>query len=134
MANIDEVLKKIGLTAKQLEEMSDAEAIDTISTGIGKAKDEIASEKDKELLDNAKVKLPKLKEQFEKPFKIYALNVAQSKNATDIFVVGYNPFIKKYIVTRPDQYKNNIVGEEDIITTDKELKANQKKRAGSKKA
>ena len=128
MADFEKIFEKFGLTPKQLEGLSDSEIIDLMSSGIIKAKENISGAKDTELLDNANNKLPELKAQFEKPYKIYATNIAKSKSATEVSVIGYHFHTKKYIVTKPEAYKLSQIDDTDVIKTKKELDTAKKKK------
>jgi RNA recognition motif-containing protein len=124
MANDFDLMKELNIDPAELKGKSQFEIMDLIQQASSKRKMELASTKDKELLENATTKLPKIKEQFENPFKVFATKVGQSDKAGEVSVIGYNPFNpdgKNYLVTKLDGKKVFQVSESNIIKTETEL-------------
>jgi hypothetical protein len=123
MADNFDFMKELGIDPDELKGKSQFEIMELISQASSKRKTELESDKDKELFENVMTKLPGIKEQFEKPFKIYAKNVGQNKKAEEVFFVGYNHFSpegKNYLVTKPDGKKIFQVAENNLIKNKEE--------------
>jgi hypothetical protein len=131
MAGEFDFLKEMGLSADDFKGKSKKQVMEIIVQKSKEANDKLAGEQVKELIDNVKTKLPKFKEQFEKPIEIYVKSVGTKKSATAVKVVGYNPDKKTYIVYKNDD-KVYQIPEGDLITTEDEYADNQPKKGGSK--
>jgi hypothetical protein len=123
MADNFDFMKELGIDPAELKGKSQFEIFELISQASSKRKIELESDKNKELFENVMTKLPEIKEQFEKPFKIYAKNVGQNKKAEEVFFIGYNHFNtegKNYLVTKLDGKKIFQVSESNLIKNKEE--------------
>jgi hypothetical protein len=127
MANEYDIYKSLGLKPEDCKGKTEAEIMDLILLRASEQKESILASQEKLLIENAKTQLSKLKEQFEKPFEIFAKTVGQKKSLTKVKVVGYNATNKTYIVITTGE-KTFSMSENDVITSESELKEAKEKQ------
>lgn len=131
MAGDFDFLKELGLSTEDFKGKSKYEITQIVEEASRKRKAELEKEEEKSLLENIKTKLPGFKDQFKNPIKIFATGVGQSGKASEVSVIGYNPFNpegKNYIVTKLKGDKVYQISENDMIKTESALAENRKKK------